>query len=514
MRQPHYIGKPCAAIRSVLEMAAVLLLMLPLTATAQDYPFIRRDANVLHYDTAAVPMQTFFQKFRQVTTTGKGTISIMHIGGSHVQAGTFPHQVRTRFANAYPTLVGGRGLIFPYSAAAKCNNPHDYKVHCVEKVELTRNVFRQPERPMGLCGISVTAHDTVTRIQMLSTDRTIDYGVSRVVVLGYSPDGVVPGLSYQGRQLPPSYVDPATHRYIFNLRTTVDSFDIILPCHKGQRFTLTGVCLDSRHPGITYHAIGVNGAAVPDYFKCVLKDDLHLIHPDLVLFGIGINDAHGADFDSAAFRRNYLRLCDSIRSVNPRCAFVFITNNDCYRKTGKTYKVNTNGLQVREVCYRLAEATGGAVWDQFEIMGGLKSMELWQKAGLAQRDKVHFTHSGYLLLGDLLFEALQRELSRPVAVHAAPQGSRATSDLPRGLRRKPHHAASTNDNHKVENSTPEHDEAANDEVEIRRVKTTANPPKKPSAASNRRISTAKPAGTNSSTSKNKPDSDRFPYLSY
>ena len=189
-----------------------------------------------------------------------------------------------------------------------------------------------------------------------------------------------------------------------------------------------------------------------------------MLHPDMVIFGIGINDAHTSDFDTVTFKNNYLQLCDSIRSVNPDCAFIFITNNDCYRRTGRRrYEVNRNGPLVRDVCYRLAALTGGAVWDQFDIMGGLKSMEKWQAAGLAQRDKIHFTRAGYLLLGDMLYEALDRELSkerpkptqtdtasRPRTDSAAKPTKAAKPDttadgkaLPRGLRRKhatPRHA--------------------------------------------------------------------------
>jgi lysophospholipase L1-like esterase len=303
--------------------------------------------------------------------------------------------------------VGGRGLIFPYSAAAKCNNPSDYKVHCAEKVILTRNVYKDPLYPMGLCGISVTAQDVPTRIQSLNNDKQFDYGVSRIVVLGYSPSGVVPNISYSNSNALPSYIDSVNHRFVFNLREQVDSFDIVLPCSQGQSFTLTGVYLSSRNHGITYNSVGVNGAAVPDYFKCALTSDLKLLRPDLVIFGIGINDAHAADFDSVAFKQNYLRLCDSIRSVNPQCAFIFITNNDCFRrKSRKRYEVNRNGLLARDVFYRLAKETDGAVWDQFEIMGGLKSMDRWYKAKLAQKDRVHFTVAGYQLVGNLFTNAL------------------------------------------------------------------------------------------------------------
>jgi lysophospholipase L1-like esterase len=39
-------------------------------------------------------------------------------------------------------------------------------------------------------------------------------------------------------------------------------------------------------------------------------------------------------------------------------------------------------------------------------------MEKWQKAGLAQKDKVHFTRAGYRLVGDMLYEALYNEIAR------------------------------------------------------------------------------------------------------
>lgn len=372
------------------------------------YPFIKYDSNYLHYDTSSIYMQRFFKKWYNVTSTGRGDLNIVHIGGSHVQAGTLTNRIRTDILADYPTLVGNRGMIFPYSAAAKCNNPADYRVHCFEKVGLTRNVYKDPQHNMGLCGIAVTAADTTTTIQIILNEPRFNYGTSQVVVLGESPDNVVPLLRLEDREAYPSYVDPITHRYVFNLTRPTDSFDVVLPCQKEQSFTLTGIFLGNKNSGISYHSIGVNGAAVPDYLKCTyLTSDLKMLKPDMVVFGIGINDASGPNFDTALFRMNYLRLVDSIRTVNPNCTFVFITNNDSFKRVKKrTYAVNQNGPKARDVFYRLAQETGGAVWDQFEIMGGLKSMDQWRLNKLAQSDRVHFTRSGYELVGDLFVNAL------------------------------------------------------------------------------------------------------------
>jgi lysophospholipase L1-like esterase len=207
-------------------------------------------------------------------------------------------------------------------------------------------------------------------------------------------------------------VAAATERYVFNLSAPTDSFAILLPCQPGQQFTLTGLYLGNRQPGFTFSSIGVNGAAVPDYLRCThFVRDLRMLHPDLVIFGIGINDAVPANFDTAAFRQNYLALIDSVRAANPDCDFLFVTNNDSFRKTGRRhYAVNTNGALAREVFYRLAREVDGAVWDQYEVMGGQKSMDQWRIHKLAQTDRVHFTAAGYRLVGNLLADALLQAL--------------------------------------------------------------------------------------------------------
>lgn len=391
----------------ILLLVSCYTIAQPVAKELPHYSFIHYDSNNLRFNDSSSSMNTFFKKWRRVVTTKQGNINIVHIGGSHVQAGTMSNAIRCNLMEAYPHLVAGRGMIFPYSAAARCNNPRDYRIHCPQKVSLTRNIYKEYTCPLGLCGIAVTA-DTVTEIQIVMAEPRVNYATNRIVILGHSDQGVVPYLNIDGRQVFPSYVARSTERYVFNLSTPTDSFAVILPCTSGQTFSLTGIYLDNRRSGFSFHSIGVNGAAVPDYLRCQnLVRDLRMLHPDLVIFGIGINDANSADFDTAVFRSNYLALVDSIRTINPDCAFLFITNNDSFhKKSRRRYEVNRNGLLAREVFYRLADDTHGAVWDQFEVMGGLKSMEKWYKHNLAQKDRVHFTIAGYQLIGDLFINAL------------------------------------------------------------------------------------------------------------
>ena len=385
---------------------ALFALLCNVTSAQSGHVRINESANCLKFDSSAVAMKNFFTRWNSLDKDGHGRMSIMHIGGSHVQAGTMSHRIRKHLVQRCG--ASDRGLVFPYSAAAKCNNPADYRISCKEKMGLTRNVYKEPQKQLGLCGIAVTAADTHSTIRFWNNDTSIDWHTDRIVVMGYSPEGVVPTLLVDEREVWPSYVDEASRRFVFNLRNEVDSFAVVLPCDSLHTFTLTGIYLGNRKPGVSFHSVGVNGAAVPDYLnKCpYLVEDLKIVHPDMVIFGIGINDAAAKDFDTAAFRRNYLALCDSIRLVSPDCAFVFITNNDSFKRVKRgVYHVNRNGLLARDVFYRLAKETGGAVWDQFEIMGGLESMNKWRLDKLAQNDRIHFTRAGYELLADLFAKA-------------------------------------------------------------------------------------------------------------
>ncbi len=130
------------------------------------------------------------------------------------------------------------------------------------------------------------------------------------------------------------------------------------------------------------------------------------IKPDLVILGIGINDAAGSGFDANTFELNYEKIIEKIHRASPKSAVIFITNNDSFRKHRRRYYVNYNATAVRERMFSLATRYNLTVWDFFSIMGGLGSMATWQQNGLSQKDRVHFTSSGYKLMGDLMFNAI------------------------------------------------------------------------------------------------------------
>ena len=231
-----------------------------------------------------------------------------------------------------------------------------------------------------------------------------------MTLIGFSEtEDTQPVVSYNDTIIVGEY-DDYRSTYTFELPDYTDSICIRFDTMPGE-FTLTGVLLENGMPGISVNPVGVNGASVPSYLRCDdFERDLELIRPDLVIFGIGINDAAENDFDKDLFMKNYGALIRIIQRINPDCALLFMTNNDSFKRVKvrkKTrYEVNPNGLIAEEAFMEMGKQYNAAVWDQFEIMGGLKSMQDWEHAGLAKKDKVHFTNEGYTLLGNLLYNAL------------------------------------------------------------------------------------------------------------
>lgn len=404
----------------------ILSLLLPVVLSAQpalkevpELEFAALDRNRIVFKGDSSAFERFFDRLDSVCLMDEGKVNILHAGGSHVQGGTMTREFRNdilslgSLTGAGRDLDAGRGLIFPFSAA-KTNNPSSFKIRREGEWVASKSIQREPQARLGLCGMAITSSDTSAFVRVVMAPRNPmpsdrSYSFEKLSVLGYATDGdFVPVLlTDSGDTLDAEMKDSC---WSFRLPAPADSATVRL-CGREGSFTITGILLENDRPGITVTGTGVNGAALTAYSRCPdLERDLALVRPDLVIFAIGINDAVSKDFSEETFKERYRNLVRRVRSVNPDCALLFVTNNDSFRRSRRSgYYVNTNGPKAEHAFMSLAEELGAGVWDQFEIMGGLGSMKSWEAAGLARRDKVHFTDEGYVLLGDLLYNALMEK---------------------------------------------------------------------------------------------------------
>ena len=351
-----------------------------------------------------------FVKLDSVLYLGQGNLRILHIGGSHVQAGVFTGRLRADLLSLRPALDGGRGLVFPFSAA-RTNNPASFVTTHEGEWTADKNTARESAHRLGLTGMAVSTTDakaSVTLTALAREPRSGDptFRFDRIRVLGAVQGDVQPVVVlHPGDSLEGSLAADGSG-WDFRLPALCDSVRI---ARRGRgEWTLTGVLLDNPFPGISVTGIGVNGASLASYAKCAdLERDLAAVAPDLVIFAIGVNDAVPASFSAEEFTARYKALLARVRAACPDCAFLFVSNNDTFRYVRRRgYSVNPNGEKAEQAFLSLGKEPGAGVWDLFDIMGGAGSMKQWEAAGLAKKDKVHFTDAGYELLGDLLFNAL------------------------------------------------------------------------------------------------------------
>ena len=293
-----------------------VLLLLPLVLSGQtvyrevpelDFAHFQQNHITIMEDSAA--FLKVFRKMDSLVLYGEGSLRIMHIGGSHVQAGTFTRQLRNNLLSLGDSLDGGRGLVFPFTAA-KTNTPSSYRSRYEGEWTVARNVQREPSKRLGLTGMAVSSSDSTASVRIVLKARNPgpldkEFKFNKVDVLGYSSGDREPlVLLPSGDSLKGHRVEEASI-WTFVLPEMQDSVTVAVGRGTGE-LTITGIYLDNPKPGITVNEVGVNGAALTSYAKCQdLARDLRMVRPDLVIFAIGINDASGPDFSAEDFVNRY-----------------------------------------------------------------------------------------------------------------------------------------------------------------------------------------------------------------
>jgi lysophospholipase L1-like esterase len=373
------------------------------------YNFVEYQKNQLQFPGGKAGFETFYTKLDSLTLYGQGRVNILHIGGSHVQAGTLSGRMRENMYTLADGIKGDRGFLFPFSMA-QTNSPRNFKVAYTGNWEGCRCALKKNHCPWGLSGITATTYDTLTSVKLYAFDKdSVCYSFNKVSIYHLATPE-----SYQVRLdssfvVDSVYTDSLVGVTVFELGQYYDTlyFETVKTDSLQSYFVLQGINMETEQAGLTYTAIGVNGASVPAYLRCqYFEAQLNTIPPDLVIFGIGINDSYmpESQFSQEEFEQNYRDLMQVFRTVNPDVQFLFMSNNDSYYKRRFP---NPNIFKVRQAMINLSTEYGAAYWDLFDVMGGLNSIRLWEKEGLAKVDKVHFTPAGYLLNADLLFKAFR-----------------------------------------------------------------------------------------------------------
>lgn len=395
----------------------LLLFILPfLGAKAQDdpykiaqYPFIHYDQNKIFVYDCEDQYIDLFNKFNKLILTGEGNINIIQIGDSHIQSDFLSGRFRQRIQTFFQGGTGGRGFIFPYTMA-KTNNPVNYKINYKGNWETCRNIEKDKNCNLGLSGITVSTEDSLTCVSIkLKNKEWPTYDFNKIKVYH-----ALDSFSYKVRlaypdtllELNENFEDGITSILLANYTDSI-KLEFVKTSPIQNRFELYGFSLETNDPGVIYHAIGVNGADTESYLRCNLfESHLKALHPHLIIVSLGTNDAYPKYFSHIKFEENYDALIQKIKKVYPDIPLLLTVPGDSYRF--RKY-LNEDLLKVRNIIFDLAIKYHCSVWDFYSVMGGKNSIYLWHKNNLAGKDRLHFTKEGYIIQGDLMFNAFLKK---------------------------------------------------------------------------------------------------------
>ncbi len=373
-------------------------------AKSEQYPFLKMDYNHLFYGKDSSAFLKLFKKMDELNKEGTKRVGVVHFGGSHVQAGvwsaTFVNDLQKEFKT-----TGGGYFVFPYKIA-KTNGPAFARSFTNGKWKRYRAIGKDYCLPLGMCALSVSTRDSANYFGVKLTEKAVSKQFNAIKVyhnfnpyFSFAPDSL-PGTRYERIE------NKADGYTLFQFNMPIDSvkFNLLRLDSLSGEFILFGFSLDNDAPGFYLAGLGANGAASNSFVKCFdLSSQFKSLGADLVILSMGVNDTQSKDFGKDEFIENYDSLIMVIKSVSPDAAIILTTTSDNFIKRKRS---NSKSITAKEAMFELMDRHNVAVWDLFSLMGGYKSMLKWQKAGLAGKDRVHFTSKGYVLLGDLMYEAL------------------------------------------------------------------------------------------------------------
>ncbi len=380
-------------------------------ALALKYPFLDTAKNHIAYYGSEQALEGFFNKLDQAIFDFEGKVNVVHIGGSHVQGGMLSHTLRMHLGQLAPELNVERGFFFP-QRLANTNMPRNIYIRKMGKWEGCRNSIPKNNCPWGFSGIDAITYDKDAGFILQSfMENEKPYRFNELRIFEHMASSTMQPFS----QPPPDSIVIDTvagvRRWFFN--EMIDSIVVHFDSVQGDpQYILQGLQMVRPESGLVYHALGVNGAATKSFLRSEnFVAQGKYVEPDLVIFGLGINDAYKPD--NAWFPEEYGARYDTLvhwfREINPDCEFIFMTNNDSYYKRRTP---NEHALDVVEQMKQLSKRHNAALWDLFGVMGGLNSIAIWEEHRLAKADKIHFTSAGYRLNSDLLFWAIWEEYEK------------------------------------------------------------------------------------------------------
>lgn len=336
---------------------------------------------------------------------------VVHFGDSHIQADHFSGMIRRNFQGAFGN--GGEGILFPYSL---CKSFGPKSLTSTSTGAWTwSTVLKNPgNENVGITGYTLITQDTNATLSFsFASDETNQIVFDAEIWYG----GTNASLSTTTAGIK---LELDTTNYGTGLRRAV-----VRNYSRGEKLTLRfrkknkqgnfsanfyGIAFsDTVDGGLQYNRCGVVGAT---FLQLISQEEftmqqLKAVEPDLILFSYGSNESYNAGIEMKKYSASVDGFITRLREEFPETGIVITSPPDT--RSGGRFPVNTQAItdSFRVIC----ERRKCTFWDMHAVMGGDASVYYWLNNGLARKDKLHFTKSGYELQGNLFSAALLESYS-------------------------------------------------------------------------------------------------------
>ena len=377
------------------------------------YPFLNTGANHLSGDTSS--LTPFYEKLGRIEKGSCEQAVIVHIGDSHVQPGVMSQPLREWVQLTF--VDAGKGMMFPYRLA-KSNGPAGYISHCDTPWVYGRNATMRRPLPTGIAGFTLWSKKPAASFTVEFTSPPLPAGDSaRLVIFHAGRDSSfvfrvnseTDGHCYRVADS----LHPFRTVYIIDDNMSKIRIKAIKTDSLQKSATFYGMSLEHSRPGVIVHTIGVNGAMFSSYLESEhFTDQLASLHPDLLIFSLGTNEAFSTKtYSDDEFSTVLDSLFLKFRQKGINAPAILATPPGIYKRSGKrrkaTYKPNPVAEEVATVLKNYSAANHMAVWDWYTIMGGKEAMAKWKAKKMTDKRFVHFSGKGYAIQGTLLREAVR-----------------------------------------------------------------------------------------------------------
>lgn len=370
------------------------------------YPFIRLQNNKI--DLNGDDWSQLADKFA-AARRGEGKFTVVYLGDSHIQADFGGSVLRDRLTQA--SRNAGRGLIIPFRLAGT-NQPNDYSIGMTSAYTSSK-LMRAPwatEMPFTGIGLQPQTRDFTLSLKSPTPTKKLRFH-SR------GSNAVAKTVRADGKPVDFSCSVDDKGLTVIDIDTPASKFDIGFSGDKTTVFG--GIELISDSTGTVVHSIGNNGATFSAYATTdKFGSGLAALNPDLVIIALGTNEAFGRT-SAETIQNDADVLLSAIRSHSPEAKILLIGPTECYKKVYRRRRkgrrrtaysvVNTKTADMARAIREYAEGEGMPYYNHYSVAGSAAKMK---SAGVLSRDGVHFTAAGYRLWGNLLSDALLKQLHK------------------------------------------------------------------------------------------------------